>query len=61
MNNLCEVAQILAFFFFLRGVGIFKLMFLSHFLTKQRHFWVLWIGNSLNFSKLTQIFLILHS
>ena len=42
MNNFCEVAQILAFFSFLRGVGIFELMFLSHFWTNQRHFWVHW-------------------
>ena len=61
MNNFCGVNQILAFFSFLRGVGIFELMFLSHFWTNQRHFWVHWIGNSLNFSKFTQILFLLHS
>ena len=46
---------------FLRGgVGIFGLIFLSHFLTKMRSFCVHQKGNFLNFSKLTLLLSLVH-
>ena len=45
---------------FLRGVGIFDLILLSHFLTKMRSFCVHQKGNFLNFSKLTLLLSIDH-
>ena len=45
---------------FSRGVGIFGLIFLSHFLTKMRSFYAHQKGNFLNFSKLTLILSIVH-
>ena len=45
---------------FARGVGIFELIFLSHFLTKMRTFCAHQKGNFLNFSKLTLLLSIVH-
>ena len=45
---------------FLKGIGIFGLNFLSHFLTKMRSFCVNQKGNFLNFSKLNLLLPIAH-
>ena len=42
------------------GVGIFRLIFLSHFLTKMRSFCAHQKGNFLNFSKLTLLLFMVH-
>ena len=45
---------------FLKGVGIFGLIFLSHFLTEMRSFCAHQKGNFLNFLKLTLLLFIVH-
>ena len=46
---------------FSRGVGVFDLIFLRHFLTKMRSFCAHQKGNFLNFSKLTLLLSLDHS
>ena len=46
---------------FARGVGIFDLIFLRHFLAKMRSFCGHQTGNFLNFSKLTLLLSLVHS
>ena len=46
---------------FSRGVGIFDLIFLRHFLTKMRSFCAHQKGNFLNFAKLTLLLSLVHS
>ena len=46
---------------FTRGVGIFDLNFLSHFLLKMRGFCAHQKGNFLDFSKLTLLLSLVHS
>ena len=46
---------------FSRGVGVFDLIFLRHFLTKMRSFCAHQKGNFLNFLKLTLLLSLVHS
>ena len=53
-------AQISWIFLFLRGVGIFDFVFLSHFLTKQWCFWAHLKGNYLQSWKNTLLLTLFH-
>ena len=58
---MCKDAYVLVFFFLFYGVGIFKLVFLRHYLTIYIYFWDHWKGNFLGFLKITSHLILVHS
>ena len=61
IRNICvNMHQIWWFLYCFRGVGIFELLFLSHFLIKQICFCAHWKGNFLASSKLILLLSLVH-